>query len=86
MIKRVVSTLVLIFLSIFTPWWVALLFGLMMVFYFENYYEFILIGLIADSMYGSEFFSQGHPYLLALLAAIILILSVSLKKRLIMYS
>jgi len=52
MIKRVIFDMVL-FISIFVfPWWVNAFFMLIGVFYFRNFYEFILVGVIIYSLYS----------------------------------
>jgi hypothetical protein len=52
MIKRVIFDVIL-FISIFVfPWWVNVFFMLIGVFYFRNFYEFILVGVIIYSLYS----------------------------------
>lgn len=51
MIKRVVFDVIL-FISVFVfPWWISVLLSLIGIFAFNNFYEFIIIGVIIYSLY-----------------------------------
>jgi hypothetical protein len=53
--KRVLFGILLILSSFSAYWWVAVLFSIFGLFYFENLYEVIIVGLVIDLLYGSQF-------------------------------
>lgn len=62
---------VLVFLSIaFLPWWLTLIFVVMLSFYFPLYLEIILFGFIFDNLFLA---SYKFPYVTLILTAVILI-------------
>jgi hypothetical protein len=52
--KRVLFGIFLILLTFISPWWIPFLFSILGLFYFENLYEVILVGLIIDTLYGAQ--------------------------------
>lgn len=51
------------------PWWVVLILVLALTFYFDNFYEIIVISVFADVLYGSINF-VGFPYPIAMVSII----------------
>ncbi len=53
--KRVFFGMFLIILPFVSPWWVAALVGILGLFYFDNLYEVIIVGLLIDILYGVKY-------------------------------
>lgn len=88
MLKRIIFDVIL-FLSIvaFAPWWVVVIFAIALTFYFPNYYEIIVAGVLLDAIYGTPqtlFFDSALFFSLGFL--IIFLLVNILKKRIIYYN
>jgi hypothetical protein len=46
---------ILLFLSLFLlPWWVTIILGIVLIFRFKNFYEFIFICFLIDSYFGQQ--------------------------------
>ena len=56
--------------------------GLMLLFYFNNYYEFIIAGLILDSLYGNIISINNFYFLFTLMTAIVTVMIINLKTKL----
>jgi len=59
--KRGIFDLVFFIILFTTPWWLGVLFAFFGVFFFENFYEFIISGIIIYSLYtipGSSIFTS----------------------------
>ncbi len=84
MINRVLGGVFGILSVFFLPWWMVLSIVLSAMFYFDRYYEVIIIGLIADVLYGS-FYAVNFPYPITLLSLIFLYIISNFKKNLIAY-
>lgn len=84
MIKRVIFGFLNIVLFFFLPWWVVFILAAALTFYFENYFEIIIIALLADIVYGSLHF-LGYPYLLTIIAVILFFIIKKFKNNLIAY-
>lgn len=71
-----------LFLSLFyLPWWLTALLGLIFLIYFNHFYEIIIIGAIADMVYGiprKVFFDAEFVNTLA--AVLLYLLSTQLKR------
>ena len=52
-LKRIILSSIFLISAFILPWWLVMFLGLMLLFYFNNYYEFIIAGLILDSLYGN---------------------------------
>ena len=69
------------------PWWFAFLLALILLFYFNNYYEFLLAGFLLDALYGADnYLFFRFQFALSLLAVIIFLISLKFKKMLRFYS
>lgn len=66
---------------LYLPWWLTALFGLIFLIYFNHFYEIIIIGAIADMIYGIPrkiFFDAEFVNTLA--AILLYLFSIQLKK------
>jgi hypothetical protein len=86
MITRLLATAVLFLITLFFPWWFTFLVGVFLVFRFDFYFEFVLVSFFIDAVFGGaadRFY--GLPYFLTLLSFLILLSSVFLRRRLLIY-
>ncbi len=78
------SRILILVTPFFLPWWVVLVLALAALFFFETYYEIVVLGLICDVLYISS-----HSFFglcgLTLISGLLLIIVGQIKKRLIMY-
>lgn len=71
---------------LFGYWWLTLCLSILLLFYFKTYYEILLFGIIYDSIYGlslPEFWNIR--YIFTLTSVVLFIISLMIKKRLIIY-
>ena len=69
------------------PWWIFVLFCVVFVFYFKNYYEVLVAALIFDSLYGASLPQiLNFNFMFSLFAIFLIILSLYLKSRIRMYN
>ncbi len=54
MIPRILYGLFIILCAFLAPWWISVVFSFLGLFYFKNLYEVIAVGIIIDSLYGSN--------------------------------
>jgi hypothetical protein len=80
--KRVVLSALFILSSFLLPWWLVIIIGLFLAFYFKNFYEFILSGLILDSLYGKIISIENFYFIFTLITTIATLLMISFKKLL----
>ncbi len=59
-IARVFLDLLIFFGALFAPWWVCLFFVLVGIFYFGNFVEAFLVGLLLDALYGAPSANVYH--------------------------
>ncbi len=78
------SRILILTTPFFLPWWVVLVLALAALFFFETYYEIVVLGLICDVLYASSHTFFGL-YGLTLISGLLLIIVGQIKKRLIMY-
>jgi hypothetical protein len=78
------SRILILISPFFVPWWIVLLLALASLFFFESYYEILVLGLICDVLYASSHTFFGL-YGFTLISGLLLILVGQIKKRLIMY-
>jgi hypothetical protein len=84
MLKRVFWGIFAILTIFFLPWWIVFLVALALLFYFDRFYEVIIIGIIADVLYSSINFLD-FPYPITLVSIIFLYIISKFKKNLIAY-
>jgi len=85
--KRVILDLLFLIIVIACPWWVSVLFGIAVLYYFKTYYEVIIFGLLLDIYYG-HFSTTFHlqDYRFTILFVVLWIFSHYIKKRLKFYA
>jgi len=81
-LKRIACSLVFLFLVFILPWWLVIILGLVLVFYFNNFYEFIVAGLILDSLYGNIVSIDNFYFIFTLIIAISTVALINFKKKL----
>lgn len=87
MIKKVALNIILFFVILLLPWWVSVILGIALLFYFKNYSEIIVFGLIMDIYYAKLAPSFNiFDYKLTLFFLTLYIFSHFLKKRLKFYA
>lgn len=86
MIKRIILESLLFISVISFPWWISVLFALVILFYLKTFNEIILFGLIMDIYYGrlSPTF-HVMDYKITIVFIIALLVSFFIKKRLKFY-
>jgi membrane protein implicated in regulation of membrane protease activity len=82
---RLISFIIISSLIVFGHVWISILVSLCLLFYINNYYEFVFFGLLIDSIYGSNILFDGFKYNTLLFSVIIFILVFYLKKVIIKY-
>jgi hypothetical protein len=85
MILRLIFALILLVSISFLPWWVNLILIVVGSFYFKNFYEAVLIGLIMDSLYGSSVVFETFIYFYTLTFLISVFLINKIREKMIMY-
>ncbi len=81
-IKRIILSLVFLLSAFILPWWLVIVFGLILVFYFNNFYEFILAGLILDTLYGGVVSFENFYFIFTLIITIATVFLINFKKKL----
>ena len=81
-LERILISLIYLFLAFSLPWWLVIVVGLFLVFYFNNFYEFIVAGIILDILYGGIVTFEGFSFLFTLLTTISIIVLIRFKERL----
>jgi hypothetical protein len=86
MLKRIIFNILLFISAIIAPWWFTALFSIAILYYFKNFNEVILFGVIMDVLYGrlSANF-HWYDYKFTVFFLILLITSYFIKKRLKFY-
>lgn len=88
---RLLTTCILAAATVFLPWWVELIVGALACFAFASYFEVIVIGGIADALYGTLVLTSEPRMIISLLlsstvlSALALVLVETMKTRLIVY-
>jgi len=83
---RVISDIILILIVFLLPWWVSTILALALFFYFEKYYELIVVAFIFDSLYGTASIYPFIPYLLTIISILITLVLLKFKKNLFTFS
>ncbi len=85
-LKRSVIDVILILSAFMMPWWITALAACIALFYFESFYEIVVLGLIIDSLYNAAVPRVHHIQFVMTLGAIgIFFISVYIKERLRFY-
>lgn len=81
---HILIRILILFSPFLFPWWASLILVLAASFYFDVYYEIILIGLIFDILYHSTNTMFGL-YGFTLISCLLFIVIKQIKQRLILY-
>jgi hypothetical protein len=86
MLKRIIFDILLFISAIAAPWWFTGIFSIAILYYFKNFNEIILFGLVMDILYGrlADTF-HWYDYRFTLFFLILLLTSFFIKKRLKFY-
>jgi hypothetical protein len=86
MLKRIIFDILLFISAIVAPWWFTGIFSIVILYYFKNFNEIILFGLVMDILYGrlADTF-HWYDYRFTLFFLILLLTSFFIKKRLKFY-
>ena len=79
---RLSFTILSIISLIFLPWWITALVLIAGCFFVESFYECIVFGILADSLYGTEWSFHGVPYAATLYALVVFLVVSFIRKRL----
>jgi hypothetical protein len=82
LLKRILASLIFIYLGFSLPWWLVLILGFALSFYFNNYYEYVLAGLIIDSIYGQVFVFENFSFIFTLITLVLCLIIIKFKKQL----
>lgn len=83
---RIFFVIALCMLIIWAPWWLVWCCAIALLFYFPNYYEIIIWGIVYDALYGISLPAFWNiEYIFTLFSILLFVMAVILKKRLIMY-
>ncbi len=79
---RILSDLFLLLAIFLLPWWMVVIFAIVILFYTDKYYEFIVAGFFMDVLYGNEVVSLNHFNFVYFATAIILYIVLNKLKKL----
>jgi len=82
MLKRVLFGIFLIIVAFSLPWWCSVGLSIVGLFFFENLYEVIVVGIIIDSLYGKNWEIFGWYFIFTLILFVAFILIGKLRKNL----
>lgn len=82
--KRVLFGIFLISSVFYLPWWLPFLLCILGLFYFENLYEVIIVGLGLDVLYGAQFEIFGFDLFFTIAMLILFYLITVFKKQIIL--
>lgn len=68
--KRGFVGLLLILSPFVLPWWISFLLCISLIFFFDNLYEVIAVGVIIDYLYGSHFDIYGFTLIFTVILTI----------------
>ena len=80
--KRVLYGAFLIISAFILPWWIPVIFSLIGIFYFDNLYEIIFVGLIIDTLYGANLSLVGLDIVFTISLTLALYVLTNVKKSL----
>lgn len=80
--KRLFFDVGFLIILFFSPWWVVFFWGALGVIFFSNYYEFLIVGILFDLLYGGAHTSWMAVFgLMGLTASALLMLLFEWLKR-----
>lgn len=84
--KRLIIDLILLFLAIASPWWLALPLSFFATFLFEDYFEIIFFGFCIDALTASPIpFFHGFQFIFTALSVFLYLLSAYIRKKIVLY-
>lgn len=84
--KRILFFIIMLFSLVFAYWWITWCLAIILLFYFPVYFEIIALGIVYDALYGltlPEFWNIKYIFTLA--SIVLFLISLIIKKRLIIY-
>lgn len=60
--KRIIYSIILILSAFLLNWWIVSILAIVGLFYFDNYFEAVIAGLIIDSLYGAVLTFYGFEF------------------------
>lgn len=85
MVIRIILNISLLISILFLPWWVSILLGILILFLYK-FYEIIIWGIFADSLYASIDGFFGIQFIFTLTFTFLFLISILMKKRIIFYN
>jgi len=85
MLSRILFGIILIVSAFAFQWWISFLLSVFGLFYFNNLYEVIFVGVIIDSLYGKGIeisFLGNFNFIFTVILIVIFIFISNFKKRL----
>ncbi len=80
---RILITLFFVALILYSPWWMVLFGVTLGAFYFKNYYEIIILGVVFDLLYGAQSgFMAGYGIIGVVGAFVVFVIIEKIKKEL----
>lgn len=76
--------IILLCLPFFAPWWLVVIFSLAALFFYDFYWEVIIIGIILDTIYTTSLGVLGL-YFFTIASLVCLFVTYHIKQRLIVY-
>ncbi len=80
--KRILFSIIYLYCAFILPWWLVIVLGIILLFYFKNFYDFIFAGLILDSLYGDIISVQNFYFIFTLITTILTVFVINFKKKL----
>lgn len=79
---RLAFNIALILSLLYLPWWAGAVIALSACFMIGRFYEVVIYGILADTLYGSRFGWHGFSYVATLYAVVIFAAASVIRKRL----
>lgn len=90
---RILFVVLLLFALIILPWWLYIIVGIFGIFLFANFYEFFIISILSDLLYGPTqaitVFSEKNilfAFILSIISIILIMFIEKFKKNLLFYN
>lgn len=86
MAQRLFASILLLFSVLFLPIWISALLAILLIFYFDIYWEAVVIFLLSDLLYGApETLFFDFPFFTFVFSVVFLVLLEFVKKKLKFY-
>jgi hypothetical protein len=80
--KRFLLSILFILSPIFIPWWLVLIFGILLILKFNHFYEFVFVAFLIDSIYGKEISFFDNYFIFTIISIFLYIILVKIKENL----